>query len=96
MKRLAALFFALATPAAACDLELVLAMDVSRSVSTREYQLQTGGLAEALRNPEVIEAIRFLPGGVMATVMIWGDASQQCMHYTSFHTAAYSCSRTES
>lgn len=62
---------------AKCDIELVLAMDVSRSVSTREYALQIGGLAQALSNPEVIEAIRFLPGGVMATVMIWGDAGQQ-------------------
>ena len=62
---------------ARCDIELVLAMDVSRSVSTREYALQIGGLAQALSHPEVIEAIEFLPGGVMATVMIWGDAGQQ-------------------
>ncbi len=62
---------------AKCDVELVLAMDVSRSVSTREYALQIGGLAQALSHPEVMEAIEFLPGGVMATVMIWGDASQQ-------------------
>jgi len=62
---------------AKCDIELVLAMDVSRSVSTREYALQIGGLAQALSNPEVMDAISFLPGGVMATVMIWGDAGQQ-------------------
>ena len=62
---------------AQCDIELVLAMDVSRSVSTREFALQIGGLAQALAHPEVIEAIEFLPGGVMATVMIWGDAGQQ-------------------
>lgn len=62
---------------AKCDIELVLAMDVSRSVSTREYQLQIGGLAQALSHPEVMEAVEFLPGGVMATVMIWGDAGQQ-------------------
>lgn len=62
---------------AQCDIELVLAMDVSRSVSTREFALQIGGLAQALAHPEVIEAIEFLPGGVMASVMIWGDAGQQ-------------------
>lgn len=62
---------------AQCDIELVLAMDVSRSVSSREFALQIGGLAQALSHPEVIEAIEFLPGGVMATVMIWGDAGQQ-------------------
>ena len=42
--------------AKACGLELVLAMDVSRSVVNAEYDLQMGGLANAFRNPEVIEA----------------------------------------
>lgn len=70
----------IAAPAAAeeiCGVELVLAMDVSRSVSTAEYRLQMDGLADAFRDPEVREAIRFTPGGVMATVMIWGDQRQQ-------------------
>ncbi|MEM7271057.1 MAG: DUF1194 domain-containing protein, partial [Pseudomonadota bacterium] len=62
-----------------CDLELVLAMDVSRSVSSREYILQVEGLANAFRHPDVIDAIGFLPGGVMATVMIWGDSAQQAV-----------------
>lgn len=74
---LAALFAAPAAAQPLCDIELVLALDVSRSVSTREYNLQVGGLADAFTNPEVQEAIRHLRGGVMATVMIWGDARQQ-------------------
>ena len=81
MKRLAALIALIAAPAFAqspqCDIELVLALDVSRSVSTEEYNLQKWGLADAFRHPEVQEAVQFLPGGVMATVMIWGDARQQ-------------------
>lgn len=77
MKRLAAALMLAAAPAAACDVELVLALDVSRSVSAREYELQVGGLAEAFRHPDVAGAIAFLPEGVMATVMIWGDADQQ-------------------
>jgi len=40
--------------AKACGVELVLAMDVSRSVVNAEYDLQMGGLAQAFRNPEVI------------------------------------------
>ena len=60
-----------------CGVELVLAMDVSRSVSTPEYRLQMDGLADAFRDDEVRDAIRAIPGGVMATVMIWGDQRQQ-------------------
>lgn len=71
-----------ATPNAAaaqpvCGVELVLAMDVSRSVSTREYQLQISGLADAFRDDEVRASIRGMPGGAMVTVMIWGDHRQQ-------------------
>ena len=55
----AALFHA--CPAAAqqpVDLELVLAVDISASVSTEEYDLQMGGLANAFRNPIIAAAIR--------------------------------------
>ncbi|QIE56488.1 DUF1194 domain-containing protein [Pikeienuella piscinae] len=72
----------LAAPAAAaaqdqCAVALVMAMDVSRSVSSREYDLQMNGLANAFRAPDVIDLIRAQKGGVMATVMIWGDETQQ-------------------
>lgn len=68
-----------ATPPAAeaCGLELVLAMDVSRSVINSEYDLQMGGLANALRHPEVIEAIGWVQGGVMATVTQWSGPQSQ-------------------
>ena len=39
-------------------LELVLAVDVSASVDVREFDLQMMGLAAALRDPAVVEAIR--------------------------------------
>jgi hypothetical protein len=39
------------------DLELVLAIDASGSVDAREYALQMQGIAYALRNPAVLEAI---------------------------------------
>lgn len=60
-----------------CAVSLVLAMDVSRSVSSREYRLQMDGLAAAFRDEEVRETIRAQPGGVLATVTIWGDRRQQ-------------------
>ena len=72
--RLAALSLAAtvaATPASACGVELVLAMDVSRSVVNAEFNLQMGGLAQAFRTPEIVEAIGWIPGGVMATVTQW-------------------------
>ncbi|MDB4558983.1 DUF1194 domain-containing protein [Amylibacter sp.] len=42
---------------AACRQALVLAIDVSASVSTREYELQRDGIVAALRDPEVIDWI---------------------------------------
>jgi len=83
MRRLAeaalALGVGLAPPAAACGVELVLAMDVSRSVVNDEYDLQMGGLSAAFRDPEVIEAIRWTPGGVMASVTQWSGPEAQAV-----------------
>ena len=63
--------------ASACDLELVLAMDVSRSVVKSEFDLQMGGLASAFRDPEVIETINWITGGVMVTVTQWSGPEAQ-------------------
>ena len=74
------LLIAISVPARACGLELVLAMDVSRSVVNAEYDLQMQGLAGAFRDEEIIEAIGWIPGGVMATVTQWsGPVSQAQM-----------------
>ena len=69
----------------ACGLELVLAMDVSRSVINDEYDLQMGGLANALRHEEIIEAIGWTPGGVMATLTQWSGPAQQNQSVTWRH-----------
>jgi Ca-activated chloride channel family protein len=63
--------------AADCGLELVLAMDVSRSVVDSEFDLQMGGLALAFRDPEVVGAISWIHGGVMATVTQWSGPESQ-------------------
>ncbi len=44
--------------AEAVDLELVLAVDVSRSIDEREFDLQRRGYALALTHPTVMQAIR--------------------------------------
>ena len=47
----------LASTAAACDTALRLAVDVSGSISMGDYHLQMDGLAEALLDPAIIDAL---------------------------------------
>ena len=55
------------------DLELVLAVDVSRSVDAEEATLQRTGYVEAFRHPSVIGAIKHAPLGRIAVVYFeWG------------------------
>ncbi len=63
---------------AACKLALVLALDVSSSVNSREYAIQRDGLAAAFRRPEVIEAI-LAPGdaAIAVTAFEWSGAGHQ-------------------
>ena len=72
----AALFsVAFATQAAACDLALVLAVDISGSVDPREYRIQMDGLAEALRDGTVAEAL--VDQQAMVTLLQWTGSSRQ-------------------
>jgi len=79
-----------AAPARGCGLELVLAMDVSRSVVRSEFDLQMGGLAAAFRDPDIIDAITWTPGGVMVTVTQWSgpDSQSQPVPWTHLTGAA--------
>ena len=79
MRRWVIACLALLTPApsGACGIELVLAIDVSRSVMNAEFDQQTGGLAAAVRHPEIIEAIGWVRGGVAVTVMQWSGPTSQ-------------------
>jgi hypothetical protein len=52
------------------DLELVLAIDVSRSIDGEEAQLQRDGYVSAFRHPEVINAIRSGPAGRIAVTYV--------------------------
>jgi len=61
------------------DLELFLAVDVSRSMSPAELEIQRRGYASALSSPDVIDAISGgLLGRIALTYVEWaGDGSQQ-------------------
>jgi Protein of unknown function (DUF1194) len=60
------------------DLTLVLAVDCSGSVSGREFMLQTGGIAAALRDPEVVAAALSGPNGrIGVNLLLWGDPDYQ-------------------
>ena len=62
----------------AVDLALVLGIDISRSVNSSEFQLQRGGLAYAIRRPDVVAAIK--SGSlkrIAVTVVQWSDYEAQ-------------------
>ena len=80
---IASLLMAAGVPSAAAqetsvDLELVLAVDVSRSMDTDEQALQRQGYVSALQHPEVIAAIQSGPlGRIAISYFEWsGEGSQ--------------------
>jgi len=79
MLRLAVLLLALSTTFARAsdpyvDVELVIAVDVSYSVSTGEGDVQRIGYAAALESPEVIKSITGgLHGRIAVTYVEWAD-----------------------
>ena len=54
-------------------LALVLAIDVSASVTADSYLLQHDGIARAFTNPRLAEAISAVPGGIEVLVLEWSD-----------------------
>lgn len=75
MRTLALLFLLLAKPAAACDLALLFAVDVSGSVDPDEYRIQMEGLAHALRDDQVAEAL--VSGNAALSLVQWTGTSRQ-------------------
>jgi hypothetical protein len=61
------------------DVALVLAADVSRSITTGEFQLQRQGYAKAIADPDVVKAIQAGTNGAIALTFVeWsGDDEQQ-------------------
>jgi hypothetical protein len=60
------------------DLELILAVDVSRSMDTDEQQLQRDGYVAAIRHPEVVAAIgQGLHGKIALSYIEWAGIDTQ-------------------
>ncbi|MEX0279649.1 MAG: DUF1194 domain-containing protein [Arenibacterium sp.] len=62
-------------PSLACDLALALAVDVSGSVDSSEFRLQMDGLATALRDPLISEALVRAEAQLM--LVQWTGATRQ-------------------
>jgi Ca-activated chloride channel family protein len=62
-------------PATACGLALVLAVDVSGSVDQQEYRIQMDGLAAALRDGIVVDALTDQQAQV--SLIQWSGSSRQ-------------------
>lgn len=63
--------------ARACDTALLLSVDVSNSVDGGEYRVQIDGMADALSDPEIIDAI--VEGGAALAVMQWSGRDKQAL-----------------
>ena len=78
MLRLVLLALCLCQPAgASCRLALALAVDVSRSIDAQDYVIQTDGLADALSDREVREAIFGPEGEVALAIYYWSGKGYQ-------------------
>lgn len=70
--------------AAPCALELILAIDVSGSIDSGEFDLQTDGLADAFEHPSLIAAVEALEGGALVTVTHWSGTHRN-RQMTAWH-----------
>ncbi|MCU0826508.1 MAG: DUF1194 domain-containing protein [Tabrizicola sp.] len=77
MVRAALLLCLLCQPIQACETALVLSIDVSGSIDAGDYRLQAEGLASALTDPEVTEAL--VRGQVALAVVHWSGPGQQAL-----------------
>lgn len=65
---------------AECKLALAFGLDISSSVNAREYRIQLGGLANALRQPEVIAAILTPEDAwIVSAAYEWSGNQQQAL-----------------
>lgn len=64
-----------AAPAWGCDTALMLTIDVSNSIDSVEYKLQTDGMADAVLDAEVSEAM--ISGQIAVAVMQWSGVGRQ-------------------
>lgn len=77
MLRAALLVWLATQPALACETALLLSIDVSASIDAKDYRVQTDGLAAALIDPQVAEAL--VRGQVALAMMQWSGTEEQAL-----------------
>lgn len=66
----------------ASDTALVVSVDVSQSVDHDRYRLQMEGIAQALEDPGVIDAILSGPGGgILFSLVTWADSAELALSW---------------
>lgn len=69
------------------DTALVVSVDVSNSVDEKRYRLQMEGIAAALEDPSVIDAILNGPnGGILFSMVTWADRPTLAMPWVKITT----------
>lgn len=70
------------------DTALIVAVDVSSSVDDNRYRLQMEGIAQALEDPGVIQAIvNGAKGGILFSMVTWADRSKVSLPWTRIASA---------
>ena len=59
----------------ACAVALILLVDISSSVSEKNYELQKRGIAEAFKDPQIQKTIEAQPGGLALSLHEWTNTS---------------------
>jgi hypothetical protein len=71
------------------DTALIVAIDVSNSVDDQRYKLQMEGIAQALEDPGVIQAIvGGAKGGILFSLVTWSDQAQVNLPWTHIASEA--------
>lgn len=70
------------------DTALIVAVDVSNSVDEQRYRLQMEGIARALEDPGVIQAIAGgTKGGILFSLVTWADLPKVSLPWTPIFNA---------
>lgn len=76
-------------PGEGVDTALIVSVDVSGSVDERRYQLQMRGVAKALEDPAVIDALLAgARGGILFSMVTWADRPQIAVPWTRITSRA--------
>lgn len=71
------------------DTALILAVDVSNSVDAARYKLQMEGIAQALEDPSVVNAITGgAKGGILLSLVTWADHAHVALPWQPVRSAS--------